>query len=108
MPHLHFAPSLSAVDHRVDMVAGVFSNPQRLITPIWLMPTWVLALSLYGVGLVYDLSFLLYASAPMALYLLLCLRVAQQQRWHKRLLPVRSGLVCLFIVYRCRGRVVLG
>ena len=29
---------------------------------------------LYGIGLVYDLSFLLYAALPLALYVLLCPR----------------------------------
>lgn len=43
-------------------------------------------LGLYGVGLVYDLSFLLYAAAPMALYLLLCPVWLWQRRWHQRLL----------------------
>jgi phosphoglycerol transferase MdoB-like AlkP superfamily enzyme len=43
-------------------------------------------LGLYAVGLVYDLSFLLYAAAPMALYLLLCPAWLWQRRWHQRLL----------------------
>ncbi|MDO9620137.1 MAG: sulfatase-like hydrolase/transferase [Pseudomonas sp.] len=43
-------------------------------------------LGVYGVGLVYDLSFLLYALLPMAVYLLLCPRRLWQQHWHKQLL----------------------
>jgi len=43
-------------------------------------------LGVYAVGLVYDLSFLLYALLPMALYLLLCPRRLWQQHWHKQLL----------------------
>ncbi|VXC55157.1 LTA synthase family protein [Pseudomonas sp. 8O] len=43
-------------------------------------------LGLYGVGLVYDLSFLLYAAAPMTLYLLLCPAWLWQRHWHQRLL----------------------
>ena len=36
-------------------------------------------LRLYGLGLVYDLSFLLYAATPLALYLLLC----PARLWHR-------------------------
>jgi phosphoglycerol transferase MdoB-like AlkP superfamily enzyme len=54
-------------------------------------------LSLYGVGLVYDLSFLLYASLPMAFYLLLCPRRLWQQRWHKWLLLGVVG-ISLFVM----------
>lgn len=43
-------------------------------------------LGLYGVGLIYDLSFLIYASIPLALYLLLCPGWLWRQRWHRRLL----------------------
>ena len=43
-------------------------------------------LGLYGVGLIYDLSFLVYAAAPLALYLLLCPAWLWQRRWHQRLL----------------------
>lgn len=46
----------------------------------------VTAISLYGVGLVYDLGFLLYAAVPMALYLLLCPGWLWQRGWHRRLL----------------------
>jgi len=49
-------------------------------------------MGLYAVGLVYDLSFLLYATMPMALYLLLCPRAVWQQRWHKKLM---TGVMAL-------------
>jgi len=47
---------------------------------------------LYAVGLIYDLSFLLYATLPMALYLLLCPRKLWQQSWHKKLMACVMGL----------------
>lgn len=53
--------------------------------------------SLYGIGLVYDLAFLLYALAPMALYLLLCPNLLWRQRWHQRVLLGLSGL-SLFVM----------
>ena len=53
---------------------------------------------LYGVGLVYDLSFLLYAAAPMALYLLLCPAWLWQRRWHQRLL-VGVAAVSIFVMF---------
>jgi phosphoglycerol transferase MdoB-like AlkP superfamily enzyme len=56
-------------------------------------------LGVYAVGLVYDVSFLLYASLPLALYLLLCPRWIWEQRWHQRLLlglTVFSSFVMLF------------
>ncbi|MGK8943512.1 LTA synthase family protein, partial [Stutzerimonas stutzeri] len=36
-------------------------------------------MGLYAIGMIYDLSFLLYATLPMALYLLLCPRAIWQQ-----------------------------
>ncbi|MGF1547445.1 MAG: LTA synthase family protein [Thiotrichales bacterium] len=38
----------------------------------------------FGVGLIYDLAFLLYASLPLALYLLLCPHRVWRQTWHRR------------------------
>ncbi|MFP6850030.1 MAG: sulfatase-like hydrolase/transferase [Pseudomonas sp.] len=46
----------------------------------------------YAIGLVYDLGFLLYATLPLALYLLLCPAKLWRRRWHQRLL---RGLVAL-------------
>ncbi|MDH1263348.1 LTA synthase family protein [Pseudomonas sp. GD03944] len=40
----------------------------------------------YAIGLVYDLGFLLYASAPLALYLFLCPPRLWRSRWHQRVL----------------------
>ncbi|OCX15305.1 LTA synthase family protein [Ectopseudomonas hydrolytica] len=57
-------------------------------------------LGLYAVGLVYDLSFLLYAAIPLTLYLSLCPRWLWQRRWHPRLLlgvAALSLFVMLFI-----------
>jgi phosphoglycerol transferase MdoB-like AlkP superfamily enzyme len=56
-------------------------------------------LSLYAVGLVYDLSFLLYACLPMALYLLLCPRRLWQMRWHKQLLFGVVGLSVFVMLF---------
>lgn len=55
-------------------------------------------LGLYGVGLVYDLSFLVYAAAPLALYLLLCPAWLWQRRWHQRLL-IALMAVSLFAMF---------
>ena len=42
--------------------------------------------SIYGIGLIYDLNFLLYAAVPLAFYLLLCPRSLWQRSWHRRFL----------------------
>ncbi|WAJ35564.1 sulfatase-like hydrolase/transferase [Pseudomonas sp. GOM7] len=55
-------------------------------------------LGLYGVGLVYDLSFLLYAATPMTLYLLLCPSWLWQRRWHQRLL-LGVAAVSIFVMF---------
>ncbi|MDB6063628.1 MAG: sulfatase [Verrucomicrobiaceae bacterium] len=53
--------------------------------------------SLFGIGLIYDLSFLLYAALPMALYLLLCPASLWRRRWHQQLLRVLM-IVSLFVM----------
>ncbi|WP_296272308.1 LTA synthase family protein [Pseudomonas sp. UBA6323] len=55
-------------------------------------------LGLYGVGLVYDLSFLVYAALPLTLYLLLCPAWLWRRRWHQRLL-VALVAVSLFAMF---------
>lgn len=40
-------------------------------------------LGLYSVGLCYDLAYLLFAAAPLALYLLLCPERLWRKRWHQ-------------------------
>ena len=57
-------------------------------------------LSLYTVGLVYDLSFLLYAGLPLALYLLICPRSLWKRRWHQRLLLAVTAL-SFFVMLFC-------
>jgi len=52
-------------------------------------------LSLYGIGFVYDLGFLLCACLPLAIYLLLCPRRLWQQQWHRRFLHVCLGHAAL-------------
>ena len=44
--------------------------------------------SLYGVGLVYDVGFLLYAAIPLALYAVLCPNGLWLRRWHQKVLHV--------------------
>ena len=53
-----------------------------------------------GVGLIYDLGFLLYASVPLSVYLLLCPNGLWRQKWHQGALKVvfsASLFVMLFI-----------
>lgn len=55
---------------------------------------------LYGIGLVYDLCFLLYACAPLAIYLMLCPNGLWVRQWHRRALHVLLSLslfVMLFV-----------
>jgi phosphoglycerol transferase MdoB-like AlkP superfamily enzyme len=54
-------------------------------------------LGLYGVGLAYDLSFLIYAALPMALYLLLCPNWLWQRPWHSRML-IGVAALSLFVM----------
>jgi phosphoglycerol transferase MdoB-like AlkP superfamily enzyme len=51
----------------------------------------------YAIGLLYDLSFLLFATLPLALYLLCCPRRLWQQRWHRAALHMLLGL-SLFVM----------
>lgn len=57
-------------------------------------------LKVFGVGLVYDLSFLLYASLPLVLYLLFCPNVIWKRRWHQRLLLSMTAL-SFFVMLFC-------
>lgn len=52
---------------------------------------------LYGIGLVYDLGFLLYAALPLAVYLVLCPAGLWRWRWHRRTLLALMGF-SLFIM----------
>ena len=54
---------------------------------------------LYGIGLVYDLAFLLYASLPLGVYLLLCPRRLWQQRWHRLALHGLVGLSLFLMLF---------
>lgn len=99
MPHLHFA-QLRYLSIIVLTWLLVFFLTRSALLATHLADANVgvgQLLSLYGVGLVYDLNFLLYASLPMALYLLLCPRRLWQQRWHKQLLLGVVG-VSLFVM----------
>ena len=43
-------------------------------------------LRVFGIGLIYDLAFLLYAALPLAFYLLICPRRIWNARWHRWLM----------------------
>lgn len=49
-------------------------------------------LRVYGLGMVYDLAFLLWAGLPLAIYLLLCPSRIWQNRWHQRALSMLVAL----------------
>ena len=54
-------------------------------------------IAIYGIGLAYDLTFLLYAALPLAAYLLLCPRRLWQQAWHRWFLHALLGF-SLFVM----------
>ena len=54
-------------------------------------------LSIFGIGLIYDLAFLLYAALPLAVYLLLCPRRFWKHPWHHRFLHALLGF-SLFVM----------
>tara|TARA_R110000764_G_scaffold90881_1_gene173411 strand:- start:76646 stop:78604 length:1959 start_codon:yes stop_codon:yes gene_type:complete len=56
-------------------------------------------LALYAEGAVYDLAFLLYALAPLALYLLLCPTRVWQSRWHSHLLQLVLTLSIFIMLF---------
>lgn len=99
MPQLHFAQlRYLSIIVAAWLVVFFLTRSALLATHLSDANVSVLQLfSLYGVGVVYDLSFLLYASLPLALYLLLCPRRLWQQRWHKQLLLGVVG-VSLFVM----------
>ena len=99
MPQLHFA-QLRYLSIIVASWLVVFFLTRSALLATHLSDANVSVMqvfSLYGVGVVYDLSFLLYASLPLAVYLLLCPRRLWQQRWHKQLLLGVVG-VSLFVM----------
>lgn len=49
-------------------------------------------LHIFGIGLIYDLGFLLYAAVPLAIYALLCPNRLWQTRWHQMALHVLLGV----------------
>ncbi len=56
-------------------------------------------LRIFGVGLIYDLGFLLYATLPLSLYLLLCPMGLWQRKWHQRALRVFLGLMLFVMLF---------
>ncbi|AFM34670.1 MULTISPECIES: LTA synthase family protein [Stutzerimonas] len=49
-------------------------------------------LRVYGLGMVYDLTYLAFAALPLGIYLLLCPKRVWASRWHRRWLTVLMGL----------------
>ena len=56
-------------------------------------------LHIFGVGLAYDLGFLLYAAVPLALYALLCPNGLWRARWHRATLHVLFGLLLFVMLF---------
>ena len=56
-------------------------------------------LRLYGVGLAYDLGFLLYASAPLAIYLLLCPNSLWRRHWHQHALHALLTVMLVVMLF---------
>ncbi|MGF1643362.1 MAG: LTA synthase family protein [Thiotrichales bacterium] len=54
---------------------------------------------IFGVGLVHDLSFVLYATLPLALYLLACPDRVWRQRWHRQGLRWLAGLAVYLMLF---------
>ena len=88
MPQLHYAQL-----RYLSIIAIAWFGVFFLTRSVLLAGHWADAdigltglLGVYGVGLIYDFSFLLYACLPLAIYLLLCPAGLWQRQWHQRLL----------------------
>ena len=55
--------------------------------------------SVYSIGLVYDLAFLVYATLPLALYVLLCPDSLWRRGWHQRLLKGVLGISIFVMLF---------
>lgn len=99
MPQFRYAP-LRYLSILLLAWLAVFFLTRSLLLVGHLADTGVTASSLFGiyaVGLVYDLSFLLYAAVPLLLYLLCCPRRIWQWRWHRRML-LGAAALSLFVM----------
>ncbi len=56
-------------------------------------------LGMFGVGLVYDLSFLSYAALPLSVYLALCPTAIWRHRWHQGMLHALVGFSLFVMLY---------
>lgn len=56
-------------------------------------------LHVYGIGLIYDLSFLTYAALPLMLYLCLCPARLWRQRWHRHIMHALATLSLLAMFF---------
>lgn len=94
MPQLHYA-QLRYLSIIVLAWLAVFFLTRCLLLASHLADAHVSLLQLagvYGIGLIYDLGFLLYAILPLALYLLVCPASLWRRRWHQRLLVGLVGI----------------
>ena len=94
MPQLHYA-QLRYLSIIVLTWLAVFFLTRSFLLVTSLADTHVGLLQLvgvYGIGLAYDLGFLLYAILPLTLYLLLCPTSLWRRGWHQRLLRGLVGI----------------
>ena len=94
MPQLHYA-QLRYLSIIVLSWLAVFFLTRCLLLASHLADANVSLLQLagvYGIGLIYDLGFLLYAILPLALYLFVCPTSLWRRRWHQRLLIGLVGI----------------
>src|SRR3989344_2750855 len=88
MPQLHYAQlRYLSIIVLAWLAVFVLTRSVLLFSPLAAADVSLLQwFGVFGVGLVYDLSFLLYATLPLALYLLVCPARLWCRRWHQRLL----------------------
>lgn len=99
MPQLHYAQLRYLSIIAIAWFVVFFLTRSVLLASHWADADIGLTglLSLFGVGLIYDFSFLLYACLPLALYLLLCPAGLWARQWHQRLLLVLLS-ISLFVM----------
>ncbi|MFZ2163073.1 MAG: LTA synthase family protein [Sideroxyarcus sp.] len=102
MPQLHYAQLRYLSIILFAWIAVFFLTRSVLLASHWTDADVSLGgiLGLYGVGLIYDFGFLLYACLPLAIYLLLCPQSIWRQKWHKYILHALlscSLFVMLFV-----------
>lgn len=88
MREFHYAQLRYLAIIALSWLAVFFLTRTALLVSHWAQASLSLAglPRVYGVGLIYDLAFVLYALAPLALYVLLCPGRLWRRRWHPWLL----------------------